>query len=296
MFSSLVLNGRAASSQTAGPVVPWWSFTKTVLAATALTLVRDGLLALDDRVAEGPFTLRQLLRHEAGLADYGELADYHAAVADHQRPWSEAEMLRRLDAERLRYPPGEGWGYSNVGFLYVSQLIERLTGLGIEQALTQRVLAPLGLTGIRMAKVPADLQGVWLGSEQTYDPGWVYHGLLVGTLDNAALLLDGLLCGAILPPSLLQEMLSVRALGGPMAGRPWLTPGYALGLMRGGVEHGLILSGHTGVGPGSVVAVYRGANGETTATCAVFNEGADQGRVEAELVRQLTAALGVSQP
>jgi len=294
MFSSLVLNGRAVSPQTTEPVVPWWSFTKTVLAATALTLVRDGLLALDDDVAEGPFTLRQLLRHEAGLADYGELAEYHAAVADRKSPWSEAEMLRRLDAERLRYVPGEGWRYSNVGFLYVSRLIERTTGLEIEQALIQRILAPLALTGVRLAKTAADLQDGCLGTEADYDPAWVYHGLLVGTLTDEAMLLDGLLSGSILPPALLDEMLCARALGGPIPGRPWLTPGYALGLMQSGVEQGLILSGHTGAGPGSVVAVYRGTTANTTATCAVFSEGADQGRIEAELVRRLTTALGVS--
>jgi CubicO group peptidase (beta-lactamase class C family) len=291
MFSSLVLNGRAVSPQITESVVPWWSFTKTVLAATALTLVRDGLLVLDDRVAEGPFTLRQLLRHEAGLADYGELPDYHAAVAAGEQPWPVAEMLRRLDADTLRYPPGEGWRYSNVGYLYVSRLIERVTGLGIEQALAQRVLTPLGLTNVKLAKTPDDLPGQCLGLDEGYHPGWVYHGLLLGTLTDAVLLLDGLLAGKLLPPSLLQEMRTAKVLGGPIPGRPWLTPGYALGLMQGGVEHGLMLSGHTGAGPGSVVAVFGASHGANTATCGVFSEGADQGRIEAELVRQLTAAL-----
>src|SRR5690606_25075814 len=104
------------------------------LAAAALSLVQDGLVALDDPVAEGPFTLRQLLRHEAGLADYGELADYHAAVARQEEPWPAEEMLRRLDASRLRYTPGAGWRYSNVGYLYVARLIERLTDLPLDEA------------------------------------------------------------------------------------------------------------------------------------------------------------------
>jgi len=89
----------------------------------------------------------------------------------------------------------------------------------------------------------------------------------------------------------LQEMRTAKVLGGPIPGRPWLTPGYALGLMQGGVEHGLMLSGHTGAGPGSVVAVFGASHGANTVTCGVFSEGEDQGRIEAELVRQLTAAL-----
>jgi CubicO group peptidase (beta-lactamase class C family) len=35
-----------------------------------------------------PFTLRQLMRHEAGLADYGELAEYHTAVTNNESAWS----------------------------------------------------------------------------------------------------------------------------------------------------------------------------------------------------------------
>ncbi|RML75395.1 Beta-lactamase, partial [Pseudomonas syringae pv. maculicola] len=93
-------------------VVPWWSFTKPVLATAALSLVRDGLIQLDDPVQEGPFTLRQLLKHQAGLADYSELPEYHAAVAEGHIPWPAAEMMQRLDATRLRYAPGTAWRYS----------------------------------------------------------------------------------------------------------------------------------------------------------------------------------------
>ena len=129
MRVALVGDGSLLTPAQADEPLPWWSFGKTVIAAAALSLVRDGLLELDEAVAEGPFTLRQLLRHEAGLADYGELADYHAAVAHNEAPWPVEEMLQRLDAKRLRYTPGTGWRYSNVGYLYVTRLIERAIGL-----------------------------------------------------------------------------------------------------------------------------------------------------------------------
>ncbi|MGQ3004238.1 MAG: serine hydrolase, partial [Hydrogenophaga sp.] len=120
MAFSLICNGSPLPHEEPhNAAVPWWSFTKTVLSAASLTLVRDGLVGLDEAVPEGPFTLRHLLRHEAGLADYGELPDYHAAVARHEAPWPAGEMLQRLDASRLRYEPGTGWRYSNVGYLYV---------------------------------------------------------------------------------------------------------------------------------------------------------------------------------
>ncbi|MCP2227259.1 CubicO group peptidase (beta-lactamase class C family) [Pseudomonas silensiensis] len=287
---ALVSNGSLLMPEQPDVTVPWWSFTKTVLAAAALSLVRDGLIGLDEGVPEGPFTLRQLLRHEAGLADYGELADYHAAVARNETPWSAAEMLQRLDATRLRYAPGDGWRYSNVGYLFIARLIARVTGLRLEEALTQRVFAPLGLSRIRLATTRADLAYVNMGAASTYDPGWVYHGLLVGPLVEAALCLDRLLDGHLLPQSLLREMQTVRTLGGPIAGRPWVAPGYGLGLMQGMVESGLTLSGHTGVGPGSIIAVYRCIDGNSTASCAVFDESGNEGAVEAEVVRHLICA------
>jgi len=291
MLFALVSNGSTLTPAHPQVTVPWWSFTKTVLSAAALSLVRDGLFDLEETLPEGPFTLRQVLRHEAGLADYGELPEYHAAVARHETPWPAEEMLRRLDATRLRYTPGDGWRYSNVGYLYVAKLIERLTGLALEKALNRLVFAPLGSSGVRLAKTPADLQAVNMGTAQAYDPGWVYHGLLVGPLDQAAACLDRLLAGRTLPPALLREMQLVRTLGGPITGRPWIAPGYALGLMQGAVEGGLVLSGHTGGGPGSVIAVYRCGEGDNTASCAVFAEGGAEGAVEAEAVSRLMNAV-----
>lgn len=292
MLSSTLINGRSTTPPLQDdPLVPWWSFTKTVLAATALTLVRDGRLDLDALLPEGAFTLRQLLRHEAGLADYGELAEYHAAVANHEPAWPADEMMRRLDGHRLRYSPGTGWRYSNVGFMLVAQIIERAADLPLSEALRQQVLGPLGISTARLAMERTELSGACLGSSLNYDPGWVYHGLLIGPVSQAARLLDGVLAGDLLPANLLQEMQATRALGGPMAGRPWVAPGYALGLMRGGIEGDLTLAGHTGCGPGSVIAVYRCAVGDSTACCAMHAMGADEAALEKQLVQRIRQAL-----
>jgi len=99
-------------------IVPWWSFTKTVIAATALALVRDGRLALDTPLPTG-YTLRQLLQHRAGLPDYGPLRDYHAAVARHEDAWarrsSRSSCSRSASNARASEPhavpcrPGRSW-------------------------------------------------------------------------------------------------------------------------------------------------------------------------------------------
>ncbi|MGA4634917.1 serine hydrolase domain-containing protein [Pseudomonas solani] len=295
MLISTLSNGQPVTpSLQAEPLVPWWSFTKTVLAATALTLVRDGRLDLDTVLPGNAFTLRQLLRHEAGLADYCELPEYHAAVASHEPAWPAEEMMQRLDGHRLRYSPGAGWRYSNVGFMLVARLIERAADLPLEQAVSRQVLLPLGISAVRFATERTELSGEHLGNASNYDPRWVYHGLLIGPFSQAALLLDRLLAGTLLPADLLEAMQSTRVLGGPIAGRPWGTLGYALGLMRGAIEGGLTLAGHTGCGPGSVVAVYRCAVGEAAACCAVFSSGSDEGRIEALVIQQIREALAAA--
>ena len=295
MMITTLIDGRLMTpSLPDGPLVPWWSFTKTVLAATALTLVRDGRLDLDASLPEGVFTLRQLLRHEAGLADYGELPEYHAAVANHESAWPVGEMMQRLDGHRLRYSPGTGWRYSNVGFMLVAQIIERAADLSLADALRQQVLKPLDISTVRLATERAELNGQHQDRSLSYDPGWVYHGLLIGPVSQAARLLDGVLAGALLPGRLLREMQTTRVLGGPMAGRPWLAPGYALGLMRGGIEGDLMLAGHTGLGPGSAIAVYRCAVGACAACCAVHSIGADEAGIEQLVVQEIREALAVT--
>ncbi|WP_024680090.1 serine hydrolase domain-containing protein [Pseudomonas syringae] len=292
MLCSTILNGQHLPTEQSDVVVPWWSFTKSVLATAALSLVRDGLIQLDAPVQEGPFTLRQLLKHQAGIADYSELPEYQAAVAEGHIPWPAAEMMQRLDATRLRYAPGTAWRYSNVGYLLVARLIERVTGLSLEDALASRVLLPLGVTQVRFAKTREDLAEVHPASLSSYHPGWVYHGLLVGPLSESSMLLDRLLAGQLLPSSLLQEMQDAIVLGGPIPGRPWATPGYGLGLMIGGTNGGLTLTGHTGTGPGGVIAVFHCSSGHNVATCSVFDEHGDEGQVEAEVLEQLLIAVG----
>ena len=247
---ALVVDGVVVDSRDADRIVPWWSFTKTVVAAAALVLVRDGLTGLDEQVRGKPYTLRHLLQHRSGLADYGGFRAYHEAVERGDDPWSERELLSRLDADRLRYPPGEGWGYSNVGYLVVGHLIETMTGSNLNTALHRLVLAPRGIGSARIARERADLEDAAMGSAKGYHPSWVYHGLLVGTVADAALLLHRLSDGALLTPDLLREMLTPFVLPGPVPERPWQIPGYGLGTMTGETTSGLGIGGHTGGGAG----------------------------------------------
>jgi D-alanyl-D-alanine carboxypeptidase len=268
--------------------VPWWSFTKTALATAALQLVDRGMLDLDDLVDDRPYTLRQLLQHRAGVPNYGSLASYHDAVARGEKPWDGAQMLDRVEADRLDYEPGHGWNYSNVGYYLVRRKIEQITAQDIGTALRRLVFDPLRLTSVRLVPTVEDLAGTAWGNPSRYDPGWVFHGLLAGTPADAVRFLHKLITGDVLRPDLLAEAIAPHPVGGPWADSPWRRGGYGLGLMIGECSAGTAI-GHSGAGPGSVVAVYHFSERALPCTVAVFAQGADRpsdvGLAEQEAVR-----------
>jgi D-alanyl-D-alanine carboxypeptidase len=79
VLTATVEGGRLTDHDRRSLPVPWWSLTKTAIAAAALALVGEGRLALDQPPASRPYTLRQLLQHTAGVPEYGGLAAYHVS-------------------------------------------------------------------------------------------------------------------------------------------------------------------------------------------------------------------------
>ena len=239
--------------------VPWWSFTKTALAIATLRLVEDGLLELDDKLPGEAFNARQLLRHEAGLPDYGGIARYHSDVAAGKRPWPVDRLLEAVDVKRLRYDPGAGWAYSNIGYFRITQLIERTTGLKLASALRSLVFEPAQLESARLAIGPDDLADVQMAEAHGYHPGWVYHGLVVGSVKDAARLLWALAYGGLLKPASLVMMKERRALP-EYRSDVHPDPAYGLGLMLTANDPDAHPLGHGGAGPGSKIAVYAQEN------------------------------------
>jgi len=265
--------------------VPWWSFTKTALATAALCLVAQGRLRLDGSFNGHPYTLRHLLQHRAGVPDYGSLSSYHEAVQRGEKPWDVGTLLDQVKPDRLEFQPGQGWQYSNVGYLFVRQKIEEVTGRDIGSALNQLIFEALGLTSVRVATTVEDLADTAWGNKSGYDPGWVYHGLLIGSADDAVRFLHRLILADVLPSAILAEMTTPVPLGGPLPNRPWEATGYGLGLMIGRFASAGPTLGHSGAGPASVSAVYHFGGLSEPRTVAAFAEEKDEGLTEYEAAR-----------
>ncbi len=264
---------------------PYWSFTKTALAICALKLAEQGVLHLDRPVEGENFTLRQLLSHTAGLPDYGALGRYHDAVAAGEEPWPRETLLAAAFAKGRLFAPGEGWSYSNIGYMFVRELIEAVSGKSFAQLVNDIISQPLGLTSVFHVTTREQFAELHCPAAGHYHPGWVYHGCLAGNAPDAAKLLHGLFSGQLLSASSLAEMQVTYPLGGAIAGRPWTECGYALGLMRGAMGGSGRVAGHTGGGPSCVNAVYHFPDLPDAMTVACFAEGDHEGSVESEAGR-----------
>ena len=127
------------------------SVSKQFTAASVLLLIEDGVLTLDDRVrrwlptlpvaAEG-ITLRHLLSHTSGLIDYEDLLP-----PDQARQIHDADVLRLLEREdRLYFPAGSDYRYSNSGYALLALVVERASGRRFSAFLQTRIFSPLGMT------------------------------------------------------------------------------------------------------------------------------------------------------
>jgi D-alanyl-D-alanine carboxypeptidase len=283
LISARITGAAETTDDNADAGLPWWSYGKTVLAAAAFKLAEQGRLQLDTPLAGKPFTLRQLLAHRAGVRDYGGLADYHLAVARRETAWPADDLLVRAKADELLFTPGQGWSYSNIGYLLVRREIERATDSELRSALHATVFAPLGVHAF-LARTRDDMQRVLWPALHGYDPNWVYHGLIVGTAIDAARFLHRLFTGELLSDVSRRAMFDSVPL--PFAlplDRPFIKPTPGTGLMIDPEGPFGPWFGHTGGGPGSVSAVYRFSAHDRTV--AAFADDEDGGAVEREVLR-----------
>jgi CubicO group peptidase (beta-lactamase class C family) len=121
------------------------SLTKVIGTTTSIMLLADrGLLSIDDpagkyipafnSVDKKEITLRHLLTHTAGLYEWYPL---YYLVSDKE------ECYRLIGGLPLRYPIGEGRHYSDLGFIILGQIIEKVSGMPLETFMRDNIFLPL---------------------------------------------------------------------------------------------------------------------------------------------------------
>jgi uncharacterized protein YbbC (DUF1343 family) len=229
---------------TADTIFDLASITKPVATATAIMLlVEDGAVRLGDRISlhlpeftgkgKESLTLHHLLTHQSGLIADNPLADYE------QGP---DEAWHRICGLDLVAAPDSKFIYSDVNFIVLGRLVERLSGRSLAEFTRDRVFAPLGMTDTGYQPA-AELRsrcaaterrdGVWLRGE-VHDPrawklgGVAGHAGLFGTAGDLARYARAMLGGGLLdgrrvmaPATLATMVRPVRLPGGGVRGLGW---------------------------------------------------------------------------
>lgn len=105
-------------------------------------------------------TVEHLLRHTSGFSNpHGDAAFNMELVAqflDKPLPLSMDDMVLYATKNRLRAVPGGRFNYSNLGYIVLSKVIEKVSGMPYETYIKDSILAPIGCYDIHLANNYSD--------------------------------------------------------------------------------------------------------------------------------------------
>jgi uncharacterized protein YbbC (DUF1343 family)/CubicO group peptidase (beta-lactamase class C family) len=139
------------------------SMTKVIVTTTAvMQLVEQGKLRLNDPVAKylpefaqngkEDITVRQLLTHYSGLEP----------DLDRKTPWEGKDTAYRMAfGETPQDSPGSKFTYSDINFIVLGALVERISGETLDAYATKHILVPLKMMHTRFVP-PTALRAGWI--------------------------------------------------------------------------------------------------------------------------------------
>lgn len=170
----------AREAMTADTIFDIASLTKCVATATSvMKLVEEGKIRLNDPVAtylpefarngKESITIRQLLTHFSGLPP-----DLDLETAWHGR--NEAFQLA-MDAQPI-FPPGTRFLYSDINFITLGFVVEKVSGLSLDEYAAKNIFEPLGMEQTRFLPPPEWRHRI---APTQYDE---HHEMLRGTVHD----------------------------------------------------------------------------------------------------------------
>ncbi|MFD3553968.1 serine hydrolase domain-containing protein [Streptomyces goshikiensis] len=250
------------------------SVTKTFTAAVVLQLAAEGRVDLDGPVQRylpgllpagpggfEPVSVRQLLNHTSGIpAGDGPETPFEEQYAHRFDVVDPHALIAAAAAKGPEFRPGRMQHYQNIDYTVLAVLIEKLTGTSYEEALSARILGPLGLCD---TSVP--------GRAQNRIPGPHHHGYqavrrpdggtslvdvtdwnsssnwaagdLVSTTADLERFTVALFGGKVVPKAQLEEMFTVPAVKDFESGEDAI---HTAGMQRFVLPDGTVAYGKTG--------------------------------------------------
>jgi D-alanyl-D-alanine carboxypeptidase len=241
------------------------SVSKTFSSVVLLQLVQEGKLELDAPVnrylpgllPDDRITVRHLLTHRSGLADYTDAMFEHTVPgfeAVRNRVFSYQELVDLSLSEPRTTEPGVAYKYSNTNFVVVGMLIEKTTGKRVAQEYQRRIIKPLGLRNTSYVHPDVHIAGLHVrgylhpdeegaplvdSTEQTVS--WAQSaGAIISSPADLNTFTTALMRGRLLSPKTLEAMTTVTPTDTTN------TRFYGLGLRRYDLSCGTQVYGHTG--------------------------------------------------
>lgn len=182
----------AATPMTIDTVFDLASLTKpTATAASLMVLVDRGQVDVDARAATyvpelarlPPFTVRQLLTHTSGLPAVTPMADWSTDRAD---------LMRRIGNLTLKHQPGEQFNYSDVGYVVLQEIVQRVSGKTLAAFASDELYRPLGMTetgflpspDLRARAAPTEMRDGGFMQGDVHDPRAFALGGISGNAGN----------------------------------------------------------------------------------------------------------------
>ena len=225
------------------------STTKFNMAILMLLLAEDGLIDLDQSwnnyvalnvVFDTSITVRQLLNHTSGIADYLETASSgNDITSDFNYFYTPQYILENIVSGIPDFPVGSDFQYSNSNYVLAALIAETVTGNPVQTELRNRIWTPLGMNHTYYGAYETYAEptaGVWwnFGSGLTdYSNlpttsmlSYAYGaGNIVSCPSDLGSLLNAILNNQLLNAQSLNEMLTFV----PGSYSSW-TAGYGLGI------------------------------------------------------------------
>ncbi|MBG1258443.1 serine hydrolase domain-containing protein [Nostoc commune] len=232
------------------------SITKTFVATTILQLAQEGILGLEDTLVDRlprtvtagipnseRITVRQLLNHTSGLADYTDVLFTQGAVNPGVffNNWQPEELVSLINGTEKSFDPGESWEYSNTNFLLLGMVLEAATNSNIADEIRDRILDPLALSNTFFAEEEAIaggyVKGYWdfdqdgtLNDISVTNLSWAWSaGAMVSNTADLATFIQALIGGEILEPDTLNQMLTTIS---PIASENYSAYGLGIGTIE----------------------------------------------------------------
>lgn len=127
------------------------SVTKQFTAMAIMMLEEKGKLSVNDTLVKyipdypngGDITIHNLLTHTSGIPDYINDDKSFASIARLYHPVE--QIIARFKSRPLEFKPGSRYDYSNSGYVLLSYIIQKVSGVSYDNFLKENIFKPLGM-------------------------------------------------------------------------------------------------------------------------------------------------------